>query len=464
MLSTPVADDHKLTSHDDDLAGLLMQRGVEDQLRYDHGRAQWHFWNKFRWERDATGRAYAILRDHAMELIENFPGDVRKMVLPLLNHSKKEAVLKALSSHNPIAMRGSEWDTQPELLGVQNGIVDLTRSELIDGVHPELLVTKAARVKYDPSATAPKFIGFLRQIMDGDMEMADYLLCVLGYSLFGWQREQKFWLWVGAGTNGKGTLAKVITHVLGEYASSPSSELYMKSKFGSQSASAPRAELVRLQGQRFTWMSEPQGHEFNDELVKAHTGDDPITARDLYARANQAVEFRPSHTMVFLTNDPPRIEDVGPSMRRRARVINFPVDFSGAKMNPDLEQELKAESAGILNLLVAAAQHYYQNGLKEPEKVTKWSAEYIEQNDPLGQWLSDRCSVEVGAKTPNMLLYESYVDWCREGGLEFKSISGFGMDMTKRFRKQKTMTGIVYHGVRLKGAMSLAEEDDDDDA
>ena len=57
-------------------------------------------------------------------------------------------------------------------------------------------------------------------------------------------------------------------------------------------------------------MSEPNGGgQFNDEMVKAHTGDDPIRARALYS--NDYAEFRPTHTIMIAANTPPKVSDVG---------------------------------------------------------------------------------------------------------------------------------------------------------
>jgi phage/plasmid-associated DNA primase len=53
-------------------------------------------------------------------------------------------------------------------------------------------------------------------------------------------------------------------------------------------------------------------------MLKAHSGSDFIEARTLHSKTFKT--FQPTHKIVFLTNNPPRTEDVGPSMQRRVRM------------------------------------------------------------------------------------------------------------------------------------------------
>jgi putative DNA primase/helicase len=454
--------DRALSRNDDDLADLL-EVEFRGKFRYDFAMSQWHYWDGLRWKVDVTDHIYDMVRLHAMELLANTTSESKqKALLPLLNVAKKSSVLESLAPRDGFAMTGSEWDTQPNLIGTQDGVLDLETLELHRHPDPDWLVTKQANALFDTQEACPLFMKFVSDIMGGDDELVDYLLTLIGYSMFGHQREQKFWMWLGNGNNGKGTLAKVVANVLGDYGSNQPSNLYMQTRHGAVSSSAPRADLLKLKGQRWTWMSEPQGGKFNDEMLKEHTGDDPITARDLFSKAAKTLVWRPTHTVIILTNVLPNTDDVGASMRRRARVIKFERDFTPV-LDLKLEDKLLAERNGIFRRLAAFAQYYSQNGLVEPDKVLEWSNDYIEDNDPIGQFLQDRCVVERGAKANAALIYESFRDWSVQRDLDPMTQNGFGRLMTRRFSKVKTNTGAVYHGVGLLGAMKLAEQDDDGD-
>lgn len=454
--------DRALSRNDDDLADLL-EVAFRGKVHYDWGMSQWHFWDGLRWKADTTDHIYDMTRLQAIDLIAATTSEAKqKALLPLLNVAKKSSVLESLASREGFAMTGSEWDTQPNLIGTQDGVLDLETLTLHRPPDPDWLVTRQVGAKFDTDETCPMFIKFVRDIMGGDAELVDYLLTVVGYSLFGHQKEQKFWMWLGNGNNGKGTLAKVVANVLGDYGSGQPSSLYMQTRHGVVSSSAPRADLLKLKGQRWTWMSEPQGGKFNDEMLKEHTGDDPITARDLFSKASKTLVWRPTHTVIILTNILPSTDDVGASMRRRARVVKFEQDFTSV-LDLDLENKLLAERNGIFKLLAQFAQLYAKNGLFEPERVLEWSRDYIEDNDPIGQFLQDRCVVERGAKANASLIFESYRDWCISRDIEPASQTGFGRMMTRRFNKVKVRMGSVYHGVGVLGAMKIAEKGEDGD-
>jgi len=171
--------------------------------------------------------------------------------------------------------------------------------------------------------------------------------------------------------------------------------------------------------------------------------------------------FRPTHTVNFLTNDPPRTDDAGTSMRRRARIIRFEQDFTGDRDDKGLEDRLKQPEnlQGALRLLATGASEYFRFGLPEPQKVTDWSHEYIDENDPLAAFIKEDCVVASGLQSQAAILWAAYQDWCAKKGAETGSQTGFGMALGRQFRKERTRNGAVYVGIKPKGAMEAAEDD-----
>lgn len=462
LLDTLLADvSGTFTKEDDPIAGLLAKEapvGLGEVLRYDHLRKRWLIWNGARWRPDLTNRVYDMLREQVglwMGSKSFREGDV-KAVLPVLNFSKKESVLKSLAAREGIAMSGNEWDLDGYLVGFENGIMDLRTGSWYDKPSSELLVSKSIGIDWEPQAECPTFDWFLNDIMGGDADLVAYMRRMIGYALIGTQAEQKFWMWVGRGSNGKGVLARVLHDAFGDYAEAPADTLYMRSRFGSARSDVARPDLMRLQAMRFTYMSEPPGNQFNEEMLKAHTGEDKIIARDLYGRAGSFAVFEATHKIVFLTNDPPKTDDVGVSMRRRVRVVRFDQDY---EENPDrtLYDRLKTEKAGIINLCIREALAWIAEGMPEPKKVADWSAEYIEENDPLAAFIAQRCEVGRRVVGPSNSLWASYEDWAaKQDGFDAMSMTGFGLALSRRFKKVRKGTGMVYQGIRALGVMELA--------
>jgi putative DNA primase/helicase len=446
--------------HDDELAaGLALPYpdGIGDKIRYDHMRKRWLIWNGSRWEPDAKKDRHVLVRERLKDWLigADTPKEVQDLS-GLLNVSKQEKVLEALATMAPVQMAGTEFDANPNLLGVLNGVVDLTACELRKG-QPEDLISQTTSTEYDPFAECPLFDKFMLEITSQNPKMVNYILLTIGAAMFGHTEPQQFYVWIGGGNNGKGVLHNVVGYVLGDYTITPSRMLYMRSKHGEASSSAPRTDLIQLMGKRFAHMSEPGGGYFNEDLLKEHTGGDTINARDSYATADGIRTFQPTHTPFFRTNDAPKLEDLGISMRRRLRVVPFRQDFS---KSPDfnLETKLKAEAKGILALLVAKAYEYYQNPASIndlPEEVRQESAAYIEENDETAPFVRDECTIEAGAEATFSALYDAYGVWVlkqQDPSLEKASTTLFGKRMGQKFTREDKP--VRYKGIRLNNQVN----------
>jgi len=454
---------------DDFLADLLLSVGFGEGVRYDHLHSRWLVWGGVRWRPDRQRLIYDRMRQCAVALwaaSSDEEGSKRKMLSTLFDTGRKEGVLKSLSAREGIAMAGTEWDRDPYLLGFENGVLDLRTRTFDAHPTPDLLISKSVGADWDESATCPIFAKFIQDILSHDDDLIRYVLHLLGYSLFGLQSEQKFWMWVGRGSNGKGVLARTMLRAMGDYADAPSDTLYMRTRFGSARSDAARPDLLRLQSVRFTAMSEPPGGQFNEEMLKAHTGEDVILARDLYGKSDQMATFPPTHKIIFLTNDPPKTDDVGISMRRRARVVRFEEDYTGPNADMTIEDRMKEEQAGILRVLSIYAMQWWNGGdpgLAEPVKVTAWSTEYIEENDPLAGFVQECCLVARHMVGSSALLWASYEDWAARRSAEPMSRTGFGLALGRRFKKGHRETGTVFFGVKAKSAVEMSDGDDGDD-
>lgn len=420
-----------ITGRDADLANAIL--GVSatfaTSVRFDHTRNQWHILNAAgHWAPDRTEQIHDLL-EHAARAamsIDDLDPDEIVSLTKLLDRSKAEAVLKTIARKPPIAMSGNEFDRDPFLLGVTNGVVDLRNGTVRQG-RPDDMVSRSTGLEYDPDAECPRFEEFLGEIMSGDAERITFLRRWLGYSLLGFTREQKFSLWVGVGQNGKGVLKRIVRHVVGDYGLELPSTLYMRTKHGSARADAPRPELVELQGVRVALGSEPEGGQLNEELIKAHSGEDEIRARRLYA--NAILRFYPSHTINLLTNLAPAVEDVGSAMRRRLLVIPFDEVFSGSREDLNLYDALRAESVGILALLVREAVAYLEDGLGSiPVRVQMANEEYLDENNPLSEWMAARIVKDPEARTAHKTLFEDYRSWSI--GQTTISATSFGMRLS----------------------------------
>jgi putative DNA primase/helicase len=459
----------------------------------DNRKGQWHVFDSKTglWlpdnQQDTIERVDELNVERLQHLILNDrPSKARdqqeRAMKSLRNKGRIDSALDMLSSRDAYKTDGSIFDTDPFYLGVKNGAVDLRTAEFTSG--PELrrrFITKATAVEWPKKEEAALrhaelFVDFVRDIMSGDEGLTQYVLRLFGYVTLGVSLEEKFWLFIGEGRNGKGTLVKLIHWLLGTYSHFAPSNLYIRNKFGDPPAQVGRPEFLALRGIRYAPTSEPVKGRFNEEVLKAHTGRDPITARALHS--NVMVTFDPTFKLIFLAQQAPSVEDVGPSMRARARVIRFEQSYVGREDNA-LGDSLRRAAPGILVLLARQAAAYWRDaglnpddtlrtasatgsGLEEPAKVTEWSKAYVDANDPLREFIADACRVEKDATSMSAVLHDAFTSWWRRterDGQPYSTVR-FAIELEKAgFRGEKGRLGKRWSGIAPLGAVALADQE-----
>jgi putative DNA primase/helicase len=100
-----------------------------------------------------------------------------------------------------LAVSPEELDTDPMLLNVENGTLDLRTGSLREHL-PEDLITKLAPGEFDVTAEAPRFYKFLKQVL-ADEELIRFVQRFLGYSLTGSTKERALSVLHSVGRTGR---------------------------------------------------------------------------------------------------------------------------------------------------------------------------------------------------------------------------------------------------------------------
>jgi len=163
--------------------------------------------------------------------------------------------------------------------------------------------------------------------------------------------------------------------------------------------------------------------------VKALTGGDTIAARLLYA--NEVVEFRPVFSPWLRTNHRPAIRDQSEAAWRRVRLVPFTVTIATDRRDAQLQNKLNAELAGVLAWIVAGAKTYLADGLAPPDIVTAATRAYREEEDVLGAFIADRCSIEEEYSALVGPLFTAWQEWAKEQGEKPGTQTSFGRALTE---------------------------------
>jgi len=425
-------------------------------VRYDHNKERWLVWQEHHFRPDTDGVVERMARE-AMKKIYLAAADIQDPQLQqkIAKHAissraagKLTAMLSLAKTEKPIADAGEDWDSDPWLLGVPNGTIDLKTGQLRPG-KPEDRVTMRAGVAFDPEAKCPRFERFLREIYAGQEELVDFVFRYAGYSLTGITNEQFLTMHHGQGANGKSTLFKVLAKVLGEYG-----HVMPFSALEDWSSTRVPTEVAALLGKRLVLASEVnEGVKLNEGRVKSLTGCDPISARHLYEKG---FTFEPVAKFWLGVNHKPKISDDSHGFWRRVALLPYSVKFEeGKNAQDDLEEQLNAEWPGILAWMVRGCLEWQKRRLKPfPQRVKQATDAYREEEDQLGQFLSACCVETRNAKVTASALYQAYKQWGVDNGLgdrDTLSLQKFGRRIGSRFQKGSEGGHIThYYGIGLK--------------
>jgi putative DNA primase/helicase len=277
-------------------------------------------------------------------------------------------------------------------------------------------------IPYDPAAPHQyhtEIQQFFEKIYP-DPVLRQYCLTLYSACLEGANREQKFYILTGGGSNGKSKIVELMSKTFGEYQETLATTALTRKRADAGSANP---ELIVLKCKRFVSMSEPdEGEKINTASMKQLSGEDVVKARALFQDQDQFVVMA---RIFMLCNDLPPVSSMDNGTWRRLRVIphvakfvdpGIPTDPTKHVYTKDLMLEGKIARwrpyfAGML--VWYYENHYLRHGLKEPAQVTAASNKYKEENDAFAAFCQECLVREVGAELRANDALIQYKEWCR---------------------------------------------------
>ncbi|NKB83747.1 hypothetical protein HED51_11340 [Ochrobactrum grignonense] len=208
-----------------------------------------------------------------------------------------------------------------ELLPVKNGLLHLPSGKLYQP-SPAYFCLNAADVKFDPNAPKPKeWLRFLDQVWPGDTQSIEALQDMFGYLLSPDTSQQKVFLIVGPKRSGKGTIARVLTGIMGQDSVAAPTLASLATNFG----------LAPLIGKSVAMIGDARLSGRADQASIAErllsiSGEDSITVDRKF---KPAWTGRLSARFVILTNELPRLADASGALASRFVVLTMEQSFYG---------------------------------------------------------------------------------------------------------------------------------------
>lgn len=373
----------------------------------------------------------------------------------------------------------SKLNENLDILGFGNGVIDLScenskgkKGCFRDGT-PDDYVSFSAGYDYKEfSFNHPhvKDIELFFGTLHKNPAMKRYILLLISSYLRGGNKDQKFIIWTGGGSNGKSTCIDLIRTTMGEYFQPLPITILTRKRGGADNASP---QMAKMKGVRFAVFNEGEHDDtIYVGLMKELSGGDPQTARKLYG---EPFQFIPQFKMVLTCNRLPLIPSTDHGTWRRIRVAPWETQFVDEdEISGDLEENQAFKDYTLASKLSQWHQAfmwllvnkyypmYLEKGLQEPNIVKKYTDKYRQDSDMFLEFISDNYKVVKDKKKKESLkaMYEALRTW-------YKSSRSTGSPPTLKQLKEYLNNHEKEYDFdgrgMIRGIVSLDAVDDDDD-
>lgn len=412
----------------------------------------WRHWAGKYWETDRTNRVKHLATEMVVQMVNYEQGallpEPGKRTLnsdPTIN-----AIVSLWKTDQRMVTLPIDWDINPWLLGTPDGVIDL-KSGLLRPANRTDQITKLTSVV--PSGDCPRWLAFLKRVTNEDADLQAYLQRLCGYCLTGLTTEQVMGFLYGTGANGKSVFIKTISAILKDYATPSRTETFAETKNDRH-----LTEWARLSGYRLVTVQEiEEGRRWAEAKIKEWTSGDPIVAN--YMHQDHFV-YTPTGKLIISGNNKPGLRSVDEAIRRRVHIIPFTVTIPPSERDPMLEEKLREEHPGILAWMIQGCLDWQQQKLNPPQVVVEATEDYLENEDMLGDWVSECLELAGDAMATVTETYKSYVEYCERVREHAWSKKRLTQHLQARgFRAERSNFGRYWIGFKVKGSVEVPQRE-----
>ena len=300
-----------------------------------------------------------------------------------------------------------------EVLPGKNGLFHLP--SLADGldnhIEPTPLFFSTFVLDYkivlDPAPPA-SWIYFINQLWPEDPDCINTLQEFMGNFLTQDTKYQKVLMLIGPKRSGKGTIAKIVTGLIGQKNVAGPTLSSLKTNFG----------LQPFLDKQVAIFSDARLKSHDDSVVErllSISGEDLLTIDCKY---REPVSARLKTRLVIITNELPRFSDPSGALPNRMIILPLKVSFSGRE-DPDLGARLLKELPGILLWAIEGWRRLNERQrFIQPEAGLAVLTELEDLSNPVGQFVKECCRLDSPlASIARQELYDKYNKWCCEQGI-----------------------------------------------
>ncbi len=302
---------------------------------------------------------------------------------------------------------------------------------------------------YEPDAPEPEqWLEFLHQLWPKDEQSIALLQEWFGYILSSETDQQKILLLVGKRRGGKGTIARILTALVGKENTAGPTLASLGTNFGLSPLLGKAVAIVsdaRLSGNVSTIV----------ERLLSISGEDALTVDRKY---REPWTGRLPSRFTIISNVLPNLGDPSGAIATRFLVLLFEKSWLHNE-DKKLEGKLKQELPGILNWSLDGLDRLRKQGhFTEPQTSEDAVTEMADLASPVTAFVREKCIVGPQFEVDFDSLYWAWKSWADENGRKVSSKQTFGRDLrsvvfgikVRRPREGETQRR-VYEGIDLSG-------------
>lgn len=308
-----------------------------------------------------------------------------------------------------------------------NGRLDLRTGALYEH-SMDAYDTQQIPTVYDPTAQSE----VLEKVLDTmfpTQGLKDLFEEFLGACLFKNNNYRGALYITGEGANGKSTLLRMITNMIGDQNVSHISPSQMK--VGS-------FDLPELENKLVNLGDDIAENDFGDSTIlkKLITGE-PIVVQRKYKNPYTLTSYA---TQIFTANEMPHNSDKSYGAESRRIILPLTVQFTpdNPSYDPNISAKLNTEEvkSALLNHALAGAGRLISNKkFTIPREVEEANREYNIINSTVWSWIEEECIQENELNMqPIAKIYMDFKSWCDEAGIKYEPSRGkFTREILKYF-------------------------------
>ena len=295
-----------------------------------------------------------------------------------------------------------------ELVACGNGLLHLPTGDLYAST-PEFFGLSASDVQYDPNAPAPRqWLKFLQELFGKDQEAINLLQDWFGYALSPDASLQKILLLIGPKRSGKGTIARILTWVLGRRSVAGPTMSSLAEPFGLEPLIA--SPLAIVSDARIGPRTDKSAIA---ERLLSVSGEDQISVRRKF---KQAWTGRLPTRFMIITNELPNLGDGSGALAGRFLLLLLSNCYFGRE-DPGLTEKLLQELPGILNWSIEGYRRLQERRRFVQPRSAQEALDDIEAlSSPVKAFIRETCIVGQGRTVASDTLWEAWRCWSEQEG------------------------------------------------